>query len=194
MSEREQRAESERVLAETRNWLEAIVVGLNLCPFAKEPLDAGNVRFLVSGHSELAAACFDELAGEYQKLDVSEELATTLIIYPRGFADWEDYLDLVDASNDALFDLGYEGIYQLASFHPAYQFAGTSSDDAGNLSNRSPYPMLHILRESAVEASLQSVAHPENIPKRNEALCRRLGHEGIRKLLAQAHPPGDDLK
>lgn len=169
-------------LAETRRWLEAIVIGLNLCPFAKAELDAERIRFQVSDASALDS-CLEELLRECLRLDDDDSIATTLIVYPEAFADWHDYLDLVDLAGALLVAEGYEGTYQLASFHPQYQFADTEPDDPGNLTNRSPCPILHILREDDVEKRLADVAHPENIPIRNEALCRRLGAEGIARLL-----------
>lgn len=184
-SDRELQETRERdALDATRHWIETIVVGLNLCPFAKPVLDASRARFQLSAARALEP-CLFELLHELQRLDRDDDIATTILIYPHAFADWQAYLDLVDVADELVRAEGYEGIYQLASFHPEYQFADTVPEDPANLTNRSPYPLLHILREADVERSLAEVASPASIPARNQRLCRKLGADGIRALLAR---------
>ncbi|MCP4447094.1 MAG: DUF1415 domain-containing protein [Myxococcales bacterium] len=169
-------------IEETERWLENIVIGLGICPFAKSVFDAKSIRYQVC-EPVSASDLLLELIEECQHLDEHETTATTLLIYPEGLDSFEDYLDVVAAACDQLETADYGGIYQLASFHPAYVFDGCDDDDAANLTNRSPFPTLHLIREAGMSEALASYPSPEKIPERNMRICRELGHEGLRAVL-----------
>tara|TARA_R110002073_G_scaffold225022_14_gene385684 strand:- start:24771 stop:25307 length:537 start_codon:yes stop_codon:yes gene_type:complete len=168
--------------AETQRWLERIVIGLGICPFAKSVFDAKKIRYQVCMPTSVSAL-LDDVVTELRYLDDNRETSTTLLIYPEGLESFEDYLDVLAAAGDRLVSEGFEGTYQIASFHPDYVFDGCEVDDAANLTNRAPYPILHILREDEMEKVLATHPSPENIPERNMSVCRELGHEGIRLTL-----------
>ena len=129
-------------------------------------------------------ACLSILASEMQELDVTDEaIETTLIMLPQGFEDFYDYLDLVDLAEALLVEQGYEGIYQLATFHPNYRFANAPVHDPANFTNRSPYPTLHLIREASIERVLEHYEDPEDIPERNIALAREKGYETFQKIM-----------
>lgn len=169
--------------AAVRQWLERVVVGLNLCPFAAHPLREGRVRIVVStARRELDL--LTELQFELQHLEnvTAATCETTLIAIPQlleTFADYNDFLDDVDR---LLTEFGWDGDYQVASFHPDYQFADTRPDDAENLTNRSPVPILHLLREASVEAAITGLPDPDEIPQRNIRRMRELSAEQRRSL------------
>lgn len=177
---------SEEVLLQTQNWIEKIVVGLNFCPFAKRAVLRNSIRYVVSTKSNLKAVLL-ELIEEFKQLDADETIETTIIIYPNLFEDFQDYLDLVNMGESFIEQLDYEGIYQLASFHPNYCFAGTAAADASNYTNRSPYPMLHLLREARLEAVLAHYNEPKSIPDRNIAFARKKGKDVLEKLLLSCY-------
>jgi len=138
---------SDTIIADTRQWLEQIVVGLNLCPFARKPLNAGQVHFAVSDSRNVETLLVD-LYDELERLDrtPAEQIDTTLLIIPDQLDDFLDYNDMLDLADGLLEQQGWEGTFQIASFHPAYQFADTQVDDRENFTNRAPYPNLHNLR------------------------------------------------
>ena len=171
------------VIAQTKKWLSTIVIGHGLCPFAKSEFDNDRIHYAVIDEQNLEGQMAVLLA-ECTALDKDESRETSLLIFPSAFVDFEDYLDGLALANDLLKDQGYEGIYQLASFHPHYLFEGAAEDDAANYTNRSPYPIFHILREANLEAALKSYPNPEQIPPRNIELTRRLGLEVMRASLA----------
>ena len=170
-------------IAETRDWLERAVIGLNLCPFAKAVTAKQQVRFVLSDAST-PEALLEQLAEELLLLrdTPSAEIDTTLIVHPevlQDFLDYNDFLDNADAAVEAL-DLG--GVLQVASFHPAYQFAGTALDDISNYTNRSPYPTLHLLREDSVSRAVDAFPDADSIVDRNIETLDKLGIEGWAKL------------
>ncbi len=175
----------EPIELEIRQWLAQVVVGLNLCPFAARPAAEGRVRVHISAAADEAALLTD-LQFELQRLDEvdSATLETTLIAVPNMLADFADYNDFLDLVDELLDRNEWSGDYQVASFHPHYQFAGTAPQDAENLSNRSPYPLLHLLRESSVEAAIE--AHPDTarIPDDNIRRLRELNAQQRRQLFS----------
>jgi hypothetical protein len=172
-------------LQETRHWLQRIVIGLNLCPFAKKDYDEDRVR-LVRSKEEGVEARLLELLAECQRLDEDSTVGTTLLVYPTLLGPFEDYLDWLAMAEELLRMEGYEGVYQLASFHPQYRFEGSEAEDPANYTNRSPYPMLHLLREEELTRVLQRHPNPAQIPVRNQEVCRDLGVEGLRALLVDS--------
>ena len=172
-------------IAETRKWLEQIVIGLNLCPFAKAVYVKDQVRFVLSD-ATTPEALVEELAEELILLrdTPAEQIDTTLIVHPEVLTDFLDYNDFLDNADAAVEALDLEGVLQVASFHPAYQFAGTAFDDIGNYTNRSPHPTLHLLREDSVSRAVDAFPDADQIVDRNVATLDKLGTEGWRKLFA----------
>lgn len=171
------------MIACTLRWMERAVIGLNLCPFAKAVHAKGQVHVVVS-HATEAEAVLQDLAREMQALVALDPAIrdTTLLVLPDAFADFFDFNDFFDAV-DALVDtLGLEGVLQVASFHPRYQFADTEADDITNFSNRSPYPTLHLLREDSIARAVEVFPDPEAIFGANMRMLERLGHEGWERL------------
>ena len=177
------------VLTRTRLWLERAVIGLNLCPFAKAVMVKRQIRWVVSG-ATTTQALLEDLAVELQFLAASpaEAVETTLLIHPQVLEDFREYLDFIDLAEDAVADLGLEGELQVASFHPQYQFAGSHSDDIENCTNRSPYPMLHLLREESISRAIEAFPDAAVIYESNMETLRRLGHAGWRKLWLDEAP------
>ncbi len=169
----------------SRRWLERAVIGLNLCPFAKAVYLKQQVRIVVSDAST-ARALLEELGEELVLLrdTPAEQVDTTLLVHPQVLQDFLDYNDFLDDADALVEVLALDGVLQVASFHPHYQFAGTEPDDAENLTNRAPYPILHILREDSVARAVEAYPEPDRIIERNIATMRELGADGFRKLLS----------
>jgi len=173
----------EEIVAKTRQWIEAAVIGLNLCPFAKPVYTKDQIRYTVS-RAETAEALLAELLDELQTLASAdpERIETTLLIHPAVLTDFLDYNDFLAVADAAVEDLGLTGTVQIASFHPRYQFAGTAPDGIESYTNRSPYPMLHLLREASVERAVAAFPDAAAIYEKNIATLRRLGLAGWRRL------------
>jgi hypothetical protein len=174
--------ETEAIAYQVRRWVEDLVVGLNLCPFAGRELVGNRVRFVVTEattEEQLLVALEAELA----LLNADAAVETTLLIHPDVLQDFFDYNQFLDIAERLLVQAELEGVYQLASFHPDYQFAGTAADDAENFTNRSPYPLLHILREASLTRSIAAYPDVEQIPVRNIEKMKSLGRERLQALL-----------
>lgn len=173
----------EAIIADTRRWLERAVIGLNLCPFAKAAWVKQRVHITVS-HATTPEALLEHLSHELEDLRDADPAVreTTLLVHPQVLADFLDYNDFLDTADAALEALELDGDIQVASFHPQYQFAGTEPDDAENNSNRSPWPLLHLLREDSIEQAVDSYPDVDEIPRRNIEMLRELGNAGWRKL------------
>jgi len=167
----------------TQAWLEDAVIGLNLCPFAKAVHGKGQIRWVLSA-ATTARELLDDLASELQTLAAAdpEAIDTTLLVHPQVLGEFADFNDFLDVADAALEDLGLDGVLQIASFHPQFQFAGTVHDDMGNCSNRSPHPTLHLLREASVERAVAAFPEAESIYERNIETLERLGAAGWRAL------------
>jgi hypothetical protein len=163
--------------------MEKSVIGLNLCPFAENPYRSNRVRFHVS-EQRSAAGLLEELRLELTRLASVDpkECETTLLIHPWVLADFVEYNDFLEVCDAAVAELYLEGELQVASFHPQYQFAGSNPSDIENYTNRSPFPMLHILREASVERAVAAVGDTEEIYRRNIRTLRALGHAGWQRL------------
>ncbi len=171
-------------IAQTRCWVKEVVIGLNLCPFARIPFEAGSIRYQLCEAVEndaVYAALIQELA-VFAQLP-PEEAETGLFIVSRGLVDFDSYLDVLEDAQAALEEAGLEGMLQLASFHPDYCFEGMEVDDPANYTNRSPYPMFHLIRQDGLAAALESWPDPESIPRRNVALLREMGADTMCRLL-----------
>jgi len=171
-------------LDQTRVWLEKAVIGLNLCPFAKAVHSKGQIRWVLSQANEPKALLL-QLVEELQHLAHAdpEAVDTTLIVHPQVLQDFYDFNDFLGVAEDALAELGLEGVLQIASFHPQFQFADAEPDDIGNATNRAPFPTLHLLREDSIERAVQAFPEAEAIYERNIATLQRLGPEGWRRLM-----------
>jgi hypothetical protein len=175
----------DQAVAATRRWVEVFVVGEGLCPFAEAPFRADRILY--------CASMAPDLDGVYQDFlrllqavfdDGGERWETALLIAPVALHDFDDYLDALAVIEAAVDEAGLAGEFQVASFHPAYRFDGVDAEDPANYSNRSPFPMFHLIREAGLSRALDGVAQPERIPQRNVRHLRALGLEGIRRRLA----------
>lgn len=175
---------SEDPIVLTRQWVERVVIGLNLCPFAKAVHVRGQVRYALSDARNVEVLLGD-LVGELARLRdaPAEVLDTTLLVHPQVLQDFLDYNDFLDVADAALVELGLEGIIQVASFHPDYRFDDTLPEDIENHTNRSPFPMLHLLREDSIDRAVAAHPDPDAIIERNQARLRTLGHGGLRRVL-----------
>lgn len=170
------------MIQQTKAWLRTVVIGLNFCPFAGRVFDNDTIHYRVAGKSDFGEA-LEALYQELLYLDENAEMETSLVIFAEDFADFDDYLDLLAMGEALLQQHGYEGVYQLASFHPDYVFANSDADDAANYTNRSPFPMLHLIRETGLEKALQNYPDPDQIPERNMREARKLGTVQMQALL-----------
>jgi hypothetical protein len=169
----------DEVIAATRTWLERAVIGLGLCPFAKAVHAKNQVRYVVSP-ARNTDALLDHLERELHSLAETppEEIDTTLLIHPHVLEDFLDYNDFLELADRVVEEAGLDGVLQVASFHPQYQFEGTEPDDITNYTNRSPYPILHLLREASVDQAVAAFPEAERIFEKNIETMKRLGHEG----------------
>jgi len=170
------------IINATKNWVDHFVIQLNLCPFAKAEISKKTVRFEVST-STSEEQLLQHLQDELNHLTQHPEVETTLLIHPRVLTDFVAYNSFLEYCDDLLEYMQFDGIYQIASFHPDYQFADTSIDDAENFSNKSPYPMLHLLREASLDKALVRYPNPENIPLKNIQTLKELGSKTCKNRL-----------
>jgi len=179
------------IVAATRHWLTRAVIGLNLCPFAKAVHVKGQIRYAVSAATNLEQV-LEDLENELRLLESADAAAidTTLLIIPHALADFTDYNDALFFAERMLKQLRMEGTLQIASFHPQYQFAGSEPEDIENYTNRSPYPILHLLREASIERAVDAFPDAADIYERNQQMLRRIGHAGWQQWMAA---PADDL-
>lgn len=176
----------EQVLASTRLWLEKAVIGLNLCPFAKAVYVKNQVRLVVS-HARHADDLLEELDKELDLLVATpaEQIDTTLLIHPTLFDDFLDFNDFLEIAEGVVDEHGLDGVVQLASFHPKFQFADTEPDDMGNYTNRAPFAILHLLREDSVERAVEAFPEADAIFGVNIQTLKKLGHAGWQALLGK---------
>jgi len=172
----------DRIVRSVRRWVETVVVGLNLCPFAKRELVKNRVRFVVTKATSEGPLLAD-LEDELELLSNEASVETTLLIHPDVLQDFYTYNQFLNSADALLRQMKLEGVYQIASFHPDYQFGGTEQDDVENYTNRSPYPMLHLIREESLERAIVSYPDVDNIPERNKKLMESLGEIKMKELL-----------
>lgn len=173
---------TKNIITHTENWVKQVIVKYNICPFARREVERRAVRYIVA-QGEIEALLV-ALISECQYLEAHSDTETTLFIMPYSVPSFDEFLDLLDLANDLLFEQGFEGVYQLASFHPDYCFAGELHNDPANYTNRSPYPTLHIIREASMEIALNNHPDPDAIPQRNIEFSRKKGGEFFANLLA----------
>jgi uncharacterized protein len=165
---------SQQVIEQTKKWITEVVIGCNFCPFAARVVKQKSVFYNVEPGTAIKG-CLEAFMKEVTRLDEDITIETSLLIFPNAFTKFADYLDLVSLAEKLLKQKGYNGIYQLASFHPLYRFADTTDEDAANYTNRSVYPMLHLLREAGIDKALEHYVNPEGIPGRNINFAREKG-------------------
>ena len=173
----------EQIIADIEQWLDEVVIGLDLCPFAARPRREKRVHIAVS-HATDEESLLNDLQAELERLSdtPAAELETTLLAIPDMLEDFADYNDFLDAVDLWVEQFGWEGELQVASFHPQYQFADTEADDPGTLTNRSPWPLLHIIREDSLEKAIEHYPDVDAIPERNIARMKALGPAERKRL------------
>ncbi len=177
----------ENYIEPTKAWVQNVIIGLNFCPFAKREFDRGRIRYCVAEGT--LEQCLEVLVLECDFLDAENDVETTLVILPEGFKKFDDFLDFLELANALLQNQGYEGVFQLASFHPQYCFSEVPIDDPANFTNRSPFPMLHILREKSLDKAIAFHPDPEGIPERNIKLAREMGFDKLQQLFRACFHP-----
>lgn len=179
---------SAQIIEQTQCWLSSFIIKHNICPFAKREFDKDSIHYevvisdkLENQLQELIYSC--EQLDRESDLETDTALETSLLILPNGLSNFDDYLDFLDLANELMHQQGYEGVYQLASFHPDYCFDDVDANDASNYTNRSPYPMVHLIREASLEKVLSHYPNPEDIPTRNIEYTREMGQQSLQLLL-----------
>ncbi|GGF75197.1 DUF1415 domain-containing protein [Alteromonas lipolytica] len=167
---------------DVKRWLDTMVIGHNFCPFARFVRDQQRIRYVDIASDDMAEV-LTGLRAEFDHLDETPKTSTTLVVLPLGWQDFEDYLLLVDVAQQSLEHWGYEGCYQLASFHPDYLFDGEPSGAASHFTNRAPHPVIHIIREAEMEQALAHHADPESIPQTNIETAESLGKKALQAQL-----------
>jgi hypothetical protein len=173
---------TDTAVEQTLLWVDKVIIGENFCPFARKERENGSIRAISTEETD-SALILQALLDEMQLLENNSDIETSLLIIAQGSKDFFDYLDLVDLANRLLKQEQYEGIFQLATFHPDYIFADAPADATSHYTNRSPFPILHIIREESLEAALENFPNPENIPLRNVKHAEKLGKAFFQKLL-----------
>jgi len=165
---------SEQIIGKTKKWIVDVVIGCNFCPFAANVVKQETIFYKVEESARIDT-CLDSFLHEMKRLDNDASIETIFLIFPNAFQKFDDYLDLVSLAEDLLKRNGYEGVYQVASFHPLYLFANSDENDPANYTNRSIYPMLHLLREESIDKALENYKDPESIPARNINFAKEKG-------------------
>jgi hypothetical protein len=169
--------------AQTWQWLDKAVIGLNLCPFAKKPRANNQIKLVISQADNSNDLTNDLLAElDFLTNTPAEQTDTTVIVIPNFLTDFTDYLHVLDVADMLIDQMGYRGTFQLASFHPNYQFDGTEANDAENLTNTAPFPMLHLIREDSMEKVLSKYPDPESIPVNNIKTVQSLSEEEMEEI------------
>ncbi len=175
-----------QIIAYTSAWVEQVVIGLNLCPFAKPVHTKGQIDYFLShARDETTLAADLRLAMQRLIASTPDSMDTCLLIHPWVLSDFFDYNNFLDITDEILDELELIGVLQIASFHPHYQFAGTTEDDVTNCTNRSPFPMLHLLREESLDKATAALPDANVIVDRNLNTMITLGHEGWNRLQSQ---------
>ena len=164
----------EQIIDRTKKWIVDVVIGCNFCPFAANVVRQQTIFYKVEENTEMDT-CLDSFVHEMKRLDDDPGIETIFLIFPNAFQKFDDYLDLLSLAEDRLKRNGYEGVYQVASFHPLYLFTNSDENDPANYTNRSIYPMLHLLREESIDKVLENYKDPESIPTRNINFAREKG-------------------
>jgi len=175
-------ASDNEIMRQTQAWVQQLIVKYNICPFARCEVERQSIRYAVSHDSDFEPT-LDRVVAECQFLDEHVDTETTMLMLP-AFTSFDEFLDLIAVSGQLLSMSGYDGVYQLAHFHPDYCFEGEQPADPANYTNRAPHPTLHFLREASMERALMATENPEQIPQRNIEFARRRGSEFFKRILA----------
>lgn len=179
---------STTAIKQTLQWVDKVIIGENFCPFARKERETNRIRTVETADTD-NALILQTLLDEMLLLESNRDIETTLLVISEGTKDFFDYLDLVDLANRLVRQEDFEGIFQLATFHPNYLFADAPAEATSHYTNRSPFPMLHIIREESLEQALETFANPENIPVRNVTHAEKLGKAFFQSLLGgDKHP------
>ena len=173
--------ENEKVIGQTKKWIADVVAACNFCPFVAKEIKANTIFYQVESSGD-SSECLQAFLKECTRLNKDITIATTLLIFPNAFHQFYDYLDAIEMAEKLLEENDYEGIYQVAGFHPQYMFADAPVNDAANYTNRSIYPMFHILREAQITHALEKYPSPENIPLNNINFARKKGVQYMKML------------
>jgi hypothetical protein len=171
-----------KIIQSVQRWVESFVVDMNLCPYARRELIKNRVRFALTA-AETEEELLIALQVELELLHSDPAIETTLLIHAKVLQVFDDYNQFLNLADKLLLQMGFEGVYQIASFHPHYQFGGTDPGDAENYTNRSPYPMLHIIREESIARAIADSPNAEQIPVRNIELMNQLGQDKLQVLM-----------
>ncbi|MEI6897010.1 MAG: DUF1415 domain-containing protein [Psychromonas sp.] len=174
---------NEMMIIHTQNWVKNVIVKYNICPFARKEVERGSIKYTLAEGDDKTLV-LQSLLNECRFLDDHSEIETTLFIMANGFEDFYAFLEIVDLANELLYLEGYEGVYQLANFHPDYCFAGEPQNQASNYTNRSPYPTLHVIRESSMALAISAHPDVDGIPLRNIEFSNKKGNAFFADLLA----------
>jgi uncharacterized protein len=171
----------DKIIAQTKKWIMDVVIGCNFCPFAAKEMKRGSIHYevLLDANNE---STLNSIVKIFNLLDTDETIETALIILPEAYYAFTSYLEIVDKAEDLLESENYEGIYQIASFHPKYMFAGSTIIDPSNYTNRSPYPMLHVLREESVSRAVDAHPNIDDVPEQNVEFATEKGLDYMQKL------------
>jgi hypothetical protein len=185
--------DNQKIIKTVKNWIEQFIIGYNICPFARKVFITERIKYVVNSSTDdeiILQAFLQEL--QWLNTTPAKKIDTTLFILTNAFPDFDHYLNFIYVIETMIEQLNYEGIYQVATFHPIYQFDGTQLTDAENFTNRSPFPIIHILREESVEKAIENYPNPEEIPKRNIALMNEMGVEKLRTLFLKFSSKSND--
>ena len=173
---------STKIIGQTKKWIADVVIGCNFCPFAAKEVKRNTILYEVN-FAEQQKEILQNLFSLFIKMDDDKNVETAILILPNGFKVFTNYLDLVEDAENFLAKENYEGVYQLASFHPQYLFAGSNDNDPANYTNRSPYPMLHILREESLSKAIDNHPNVDDIPQNNIDFANAKGLNFMKGLL-----------
>ncbi len=174
---------NDKFIAQTKKWIVDVVIGCNFCPFAAREFKRGSIHYevLLDANNETT---LNSVANIFSLLDADHTIETALIILPNAFESFSNYLDIVDKAEHLLERENYEGVYQIASFHPKYMFAGSTIIDPSNYTNRSPYPMIHFLREESVSRVVDAHPNIDDVPEQNVQFATEKGLDYMQRLFA----------
>jgi len=173
--------DDKQMIQQSKNWINDFIIAHNICPFAEQVVTNQSIDLDVINDSDYEE-CLVQLIQKLIVLDENKKIETALMIFPEAVKDFDDYLEFLAIANQLIEDQGFDDDYQLASFHPDYCFEGEATDDAANFTNRAPWPMLHLIRQSSIDKGLEFYKHPEQIPENNIKLTRELGYDFLNDL------------
>ncbi len=166
------------ILSKTQSWIRDFIITLNVCPFAAAVFNENKIAYRIFQKDK--NQCQPFLFNSIRELDTKTNIETSLLIFPEMYNDFYDFLELIQIGEDIIVDGNYEGVYQFASFHPSYRFENSNEEDAENYTNRSPYPMLHLIREKSITEAIEKYGPTENIPTDNINNLKKIGYQKLK--------------